>query len=110
MGSAHVWIGSSGDAEAFSSSRPEELTEEKMASHDGIGIIYFPLVPNPAVPDFDPLSISTWSFDLPKDESDKLMDVARANVRDGEEMVVKVLKAMWLRKKRARETEARPVP
>jgi len=52
---------------------------------------------------FDPLSISTWRFELSMEESGKLMSTAKENVRDGEEMVVKVLRAMWLRKKRARE-------
>lgn len=101
---AHVWIGSSsGDGEALSSSSASELDEEKLASHDGIGIIYFPLVPNLAVPNFDPLSISTWRFELQRAESDQLMGVARANVDAGDEMIVKVLRAMWLRKRRARE-------
>lgn len=102
--SAHLWIGtSSTDGAALSSSQASELDEEALASHDGIGIIYFPLVPNKAVPDFDPLSVSTWRFDLQREESDKLIAVARANVKGGEEMVVKVLRAMWLRKRKARE-------
>lgn len=105
--SAHLWIGSTGDSEALSSSNAAELTEEKLAAHDGIGIIYLPLVSNPTVPDFDPLSISTWRFDLQESESDRLLKVARANVQGSEEMIVKVLKAMWIRKKRAREGKQR---
>ncbi|KAF8322241.1 FabD/lysophospholipase-like protein [Clavulina sp. PMI_390] len=105
--SAHLWIGSSGDGKPLQSSRASELTEEKLAAHDGIGIIYFPLFSNRAVPGFDPLSISTWRFELQEGESTKLFDTAKANTGDGEEMVIKVLKAMWLRKKRAREEKER---
>lgn len=48
------------------------------------------------------MSISTWRFELEAAESEKLMETSRLNVRGGQEMIVKVLKAMWLRKRRAR--------
>lgn len=58
------------------SSRLDDLKEEELSQRDGIGIVYIPLVPNPRVPDFDPLSISTWRREVLPDESQNLLDTA----------------------------------
>lgn len=100
---AHLWIGSSSDNdEAVSFSSNDEIDEEALATKDGIGILYFPLISNDAVPNFNPLSISTWRFELTADESDKLLATSSHNARSGQDMIVKVLRAMWLRKRRNR--------
>ncbi|KIM27647.1 hypothetical protein M408DRAFT_329861 [Serendipita vermifera MAFF 305830] len=97
-----IWIGSSkvDDAEQ---SRFDDLTEEQLAEKDGIGIVYMPLVPNPAIPGWDPASISTWRREMDPKETDKLFEVAKMNLKEGDEKIRRLLKAMWLRKKRARE-------
>ncbi|KAG9126079.1 hypothetical protein FRC07_005004 [Ceratobasidium sp. 392] len=77
--SAYVWIGSSTDT---GPSRADELSEEDLASRDGIGIVYMPLIPNEEAHRrhgghlWDPMNISTWRFELQREETDKLLTTA----------------------------------
>ncbi|CCO27046.1 hypothetical protein BN14_01079 [Rhizoctonia solani AG-1 IB] len=103
--SAYVWIGSSTDN---GSSRVDNLEEEGLASRDGIGIVYMPLIPNEEVQRrhggslWDPMVISTWRFELQREETDKLLATAEMNFKDGHQKVARVLKVMWMRKRDAR--------
>ncbi|KAG8749919.1 hypothetical protein FRC14_000955 [Serendipita sp. 396] len=98
-----IWIGSSKSSEA-DQSRFEDLTEEELAERDGIGIVYMPLIPNEKVaPGWDPSGISTWRREMDLEETQRLLDVAKANMLEGDEKIRKLLKAMWIRKRRARE-------
>ncbi|KAG8842230.1 hypothetical protein FRB91_004298, partial [Serendipita sp. 411] len=98
-----IWIGSSKSSEA-DQSRFEDLTEEELAERDGIGIVYMPLIPNEKVaPGWDPSGISTWRREMDPEETQRLLDVAKANMLEGDEKIRKLLKAMWIRKRRARE-------
>ncbi len=60
-----IWIGSSSttdDADEVSSVM-DELEEQDLLKRDGIAIVYNPLIPNDsAIPDFDPMEISTWAM------------------------------------------------
>lgn len=103
------------------SSRLEDIEAEDLAKRDGIAIVYNPLIPNDMVPGFDPMSVSTWSFSMPKEESEKLLKVSevrlglfyaaisadkgdlQANFLEGQEKIKKLLRAIWLRKKSQRE-------
>lgn len=69
-----IWMGSSTGAQE--SSRLDDLEAADLSKRDGIAIVYNPLVPNDAVPGFDPMSVSTWSFSMTKEESEKLLKVA----------------------------------
>jgi phospholipase A2 len=100
--SAYVWIGSSTDTNG-TASHIEELDEEELASRDGLGIVYMPLIPNEQVPGFNPADIGTFRFELTPEETENLLTISKSNFLAGEEKIVKVLKAMWLRKKKARE-------
>jgi len=95
-----VWIGST--SEDSSNSRVEDLDDEQLATKDGIGVVYIPQLANDAVPDFNPFSVSTFRFELSRDESEKLVRLGEANFGDGAEKIVKLLRVMWLRKRKAR--------
>ncbi|GJE96563.1 FabD/lysophospholipase-like protein [Phanerochaete sordida] len=100
--SCEVWIGSSESNEA-DSARLDDLDEDALLRRDGIGIVYIPLAPNEArVPGFDPFVVSTWRREVAPAESQALLDVAEANFTDSREKIVRLLRAIWLRKKRER--------
>ncbi|KAH8119590.1 acyl transferase/acyl hydrolase/lysophospholipase [Phellopilus nigrolimitatus] len=88
MSACTIWMGSSAG-----------LQDSICKARDGIAIVYNPLIPNEAVPGFDPMSVSTWSFSMEKTETEKLLTVAG----EGEKKIVKLLRAIWLRKKTQRE-------
>ncbi|KAG8747162.1 hypothetical protein FRC10_002211 [Ceratobasidium sp. 414] len=77
--SAYVWIGSSTDS---GPSRIDKLDEEDLASRDGIGIVYMPLIRNEEAQRrhgghlWDPMHISTWRFELQREETDRLLTTA----------------------------------
>lgn len=100
--SCEVWIGSSESNEA-DSSRLDDLDEDALLKRDGIGVVYIPLAPNEArVPGFDPFIVSTWRREVTAEESQALLDVAEANFTDSREKIIRLLRAIWLRKRRER--------
>ncbi|KAG8721649.1 hypothetical protein FRC08_011577 [Ceratobasidium sp. 394] len=103
--SAYVWIGSSTDS---GPSRVDELDEEDLASRDGIGIVYMPLIRNEEAQRrhggdiWDPRHISTWRFELQREETDRLLTTAEMNFKDGHQKIVRVMRVMWMRRRKAR--------
>ncbi|KZT61963.1 FabD/lysophospholipase-like protein [Calocera cornea HHB12733] len=96
-----VWIGSTGEDET--SSRVEEIDEKNLANKDGIGVVYIPQLANEKVlPGFNPFSVSTFRFELSKEESDKVVRLGEANFEEGSEKIVSLLRIMWHRKRKAR--------
>ncbi|KAI4118940.1 MAG: hypothetical protein LQ345_001077 [Seirophora villosa] len=68
----------------------------------GIAVIYFPFVPNPSVSGVDPNTsdfMSTWNFIYSAEDIDKVVSLARANFREGEEKVKRTVRAVYERKK-----------
>ncbi|KAI0091361.1 FabD/lysophospholipase-like protein [Irpex rosettiformis] len=101
--SCEVWIGSS-ESNGSDSSRLDDLDENALLERDGVGIVYIPLVANDdEVPGFDPFSVSTWRRELTAEESQALLDVSEANFKKSEAKIVRLLRAIWLRKKRDRQ-------
>ncbi|KZO98758.1 FabD/lysophospholipase-like protein [Calocera viscosa TUFC12733] len=96
-----VWIGSTGDDDT--SSRVDEINEESLANKDGIGVVYIPQLANERVlPGFNPFSVSTFRFELSKEESEKVVKLGEANFEEGSEKIVNLLRIMWHRKRKAR--------
>ncbi|CDO78125.1 hypothetical protein BN946_scf184725.g4 [Trametes cinnabarina] len=94
-----VWIGSSKSGDKVSA-RLDDLDEAALLQRDGIAVVYIPLMPNDRrVPGFDPFSISTWRREVSPDESQQLLDVAQANFSESREKIVRILRAVWMRKK-----------
>ncbi|KAI0346554.1 FabD/lysophospholipase-like protein [Trametopsis cervina] len=103
MSTCEVWIGSS-QHDASDSSRLDDLDEDALLRRDGIGIVYVPLAANDArVPGFDPFSVSTWRRELRAEESQGLLDVSEANFGHSQAKIVRLLRAIWRRKKHERE-------
>ncbi|KAI0354075.1 FabD/lysophospholipase-like protein [Trametes cingulata] len=101
--SCEVWIGSSKSADEVSA-RLDDLDEAALLQRDGIAVVYIPLMPNERrVPGFDPFSISTWRREVAPEESEKLLCVAQANFSDSREKIVRLLRAVWMRKKMERQ-------
>jgi len=99
-----IWIGSSAvdDGDQVSSIM-EELEEKDLLKRDGIAIVYNPLIPNDAaVPNFDPMEISTFTMSMTEEETSKLLSVAESNFIEGQEKIRKLLWVIWQRKKAAR--------
>ncbi|KAL5524090.1 hypothetical protein ACEPAG_8263 [Sanghuangporus baumii] len=109
MSSCTIWMGSSSGAEDGQSTLLENIETQDLMQRDGIAIVYNPLIPNDAVPGFDPMSVSTWSFSLEREEIEKVLKVAEANFVEGQEKIVKLLKAIWLRKKAERERREKEI-
>ncbi|KAI0764706.1 FabD/lysophospholipase-like protein [Fomes fomentarius] len=104
LSACEVWIGSSSAAHEVSA-RLDDLDEAALLQRDGIAVVYIPLMPNDRrVPDFDPFSISTWRREVSPDESQKLLDVAEANFEESSEKIVRLLRAVWMRKRMERRT------
>ncbi|KAI8973120.1 FabD/lysophospholipase-like protein [Trametes punicea] len=102
MSSCEVWIGSSKSADEVSA-RLDDLDEAALLQRDGIAVVYIPLMPNERrVPGFDPFSISTWRREVAPEESQQLLDVAEANFTEAQEKIIRLLRAVWLRKKMER--------
>ncbi|OJT06010.1 Cytosolic phospholipase A2 zeta [Trametes pubescens] len=103
MNACEVWIGSSKSTDE-ASARLDDLDEAALLKRDGIAVVYIPLVPNDArVPGFDPFSVSTWRREVAAQESQNLLDVAEANFSDSREKIVRLLRAVWMRKKMERQ-------
>ncbi|KAJ8456031.1 hypothetical protein ONZ51_g12279 [Trametes cubensis] len=103
LSSCEVWIGSSQSADSEVSARLDDLDEAALLRRDGIAVVYIPLMPNERrVPDFDPFSISTWRREVSQEESQRLLDVAEANFMESREKIVRLLRAVWMRKKMER--------
>lgn len=81
MSASTIWMGSSTGAQVASSTSSllDKLEEQDLMQRDGIAIVYNPLIPNDAVPGFDPMSVSTWSFSMGREESEKVLKVAEVS-------------------------------
>lgn len=73
----YIWIGSS---QTTSSPKVSDSdTEEELASRDGIGIVYIPLVTSSMVSNPGEL-VSTWRLELKQEETEGLLDVAKVHM------------------------------
>ncbi|KAI0666447.1 FabD/lysophospholipase-like protein [Trametes maxima] len=103
LNTCEVWIGSSKTSNEISA-RLDDLDEAALLQRDGIAVVYIPLMPNESrVPGFDPFSISTWRREVSEEESQRLLDVAEGNFTESEEKIVRLLRAVWQRKRMERQ-------
>ncbi|KAL8765244.1 MAG: hypothetical protein Q9209_007637 [Squamulea sp. 1 TL-2023] len=115
----NVWVGTTLERSVSSEPPPSKLLNdlsqewELMDPNAGIAVIYFPFLPNPEVEGVDPATsefMSTWNFIYTSEDIDKVVALARANFRAGEEQVKRTVRAVYERKKGKRlerEKEAR---
>jgi phospholipase A2 len=109
LGYCNIWVGTT--EERISDHEPPEskLVEEDwelMHPDSGITVIYFPFLANPKVPGVDPRTsdfMSTWNFVYTPEQIDKVVDLARTNFDEGAERTKRTVRAVYERKKKARE-------
>ena len=108
----NVWVGTTLERTSETEPPPSKLLSpndsdqwELLSSNAGITVIYFPLLPNPAVPGIDPNTtdfLSTWNFIYAPSDVDQVFALARANFEAGKEQTRRTVRAVYERKKRDR--------
>lgn len=114
LGYCTVWVGNKEERMADSEPPHSKAVEEDweiMQPNAGIAVIYFPFVANPEVEGVDPEKsdfLSTWNFIYTPDNVEKVVALARANFKAGEEKTKMAIRAVYERKKKERlEREGR---
>lgn len=107
----NVWVGTTLGRTSETEPPPSKLLApdsdqwELLSPDAGITVIYFPLLPNPAVPGVDPDTtafLSTWNFIYTPAEIDRVLALAQANFEAGKEQTRRTVRAVYERKKRNR--------
>ena len=115
LGYCNVWVGTT--EERISTMEPPQSKQvendwELMQPQSGIAVIYFPFIANPEVEGVDPEKsdfMSTWNFIYKPEDIDKVVELARANFKEGEGRTKKTIRAVYERKKTKRlERESKP--
>ena len=104
----NVWVGSV-DPQSPKSKRivndPSVDPTILLPEHPGITMVYFPFLPNPKVPGVAPDStpfLSTWNFIYSPEEIDRVVQLARANFAEGEELTKRAVRAIYEKNKTTR--------
>jgi phospholipase A2 len=115
LSACNIWVGSKEEKyskdEPPSSKRlawddPEDSTFHLMRPDASITVIYFPLLPNPKVPNVDPDKtdfMSTWNFIYTPEQVDKVVELARTNFQEGADATKRTIRVVYERKKSIRE-------
>jgi len=114
LGYCNVWVGTTMERQSEiepPQSRVDPNSDWKLLEPNaGITVIYFPFLPNPAVEGVDPNTsdfMSTWNFVYTAAEIDKVVALAKANFKAGEDQTKRAVRAVYERKKAKRlESEA----
>lgn len=111
LGYCNIWVGSAQEKQEFMDEPPsrrvksEEDEAHLLSSDAGITLIYFPFLANDKVPGVDPMKsdfMSTWNFVYTPEEIDKVVNLARANYEEGKGQTMRVIRAVYERKKKLR--------
>ena len=109
-----VWIGNKTTRAGSGSDPPSKrfttASDEEWSllapEESGIAVIYFPLLPNEKVPLVEPDTtsfLSTWNFIYTKEEVQQVVELAKANFDAGKDQTKRCVRAIYERKKKARE-------
>lgn len=107
----NVWVGTTLGRTSETEPPPSKLLApdseqwELLSPDAGITVIYFPLLPNPAVQGVDPNTcdfLSTWNFVYTPANIDRVLALAQANFESGKEQTRRTVRAVYERKKRNR--------
>ncbi|KAL8727289.1 MAG: hypothetical protein Q9181_005764 [Wetmoreana brouardii] len=110
LGYCNVWVGTTLERTSEAEPPPSKRLDidsdwQLMEPNAGIALIYFPFLPNPDVPGVDPDTsdfMSTWNFIYTPQDIEKVVSLARANFKQGEQQVTRVVRAVYERKKARR--------
>lgn len=101
LGKCNIWIGSSKKEHEGASCRRDQPTEQDVIERDGIALVYYPLTGGPELENVADVW-STWRFEYTAEETDKMIKLARANFKTGEEQIKTLIRGLWQRKKALR--------
>ncbi|EEY15013.1 cytosolic phospholipase A2 zeta [Verticillium alfalfae VaMs.102] len=113
LGYCTVWVGTSQER-STSPPPPSRALDDSTHWHisepdAGIAVVYLPLLGNPeAVPGVSPGEsdfLSTWNFVYTPEQIDQVVALARANYAQGQRQIRETVRAVYLRKKKLRETK-----
>ena len=108
LGYCTVWVGSKEERTSDSEPPQSKAVEDGwalMQPHAGIAVIYFPFMANPDVEGVDPEKsdfLSTWNFIYTPENIDKVVELARANFKAGEQKTKMAIRAIYERKRNER--------
>lgn len=108
LGYCNVWVGTTEERQSAAEPPQSKQVEEDwelMQPDSGIAVVYFPFMANPKVPGVDPEKsdfMSTWNFIYTPENIEQVVDLARANFREGEDRTKETIRAVYERKKRKR--------
>lgn len=109
LGYCSVWVGTTVERQDDSQPPQNRVDSDShwklWEPNAGIAVIYFPFLPNPDVEGVDPNTsdfMSTWNFIYTPDQIDKVVSLAQANFRAGEEQTKRTVRAVYERKKAKR--------
>jgi phospholipase A2 len=112
LGHCTVWVGTTEERAEFM----EEPASRRLDADDddashlahpqaGIALVYFPFTANDKVEGVDPLKsdfMSTWNFVYTPEQIGQVVQLARANFKEGEAQTKRTIEAVWRRKRDAR--------
>ena len=108
LGYCTVWVGTTEERTSTVEPPQSKQVEDDwglMQPNAGIAVVYFPFMANPEVEGVDPEKsdfMSTWNFIYKPEDIDKVVALARANFKAGEEKTKTTIRAVYDRKKRLR--------
>ena len=108
LGYCTVWVGTTEERTSDAEPPQSKVVEgdwELMQPNAGIALVYFPFMANEEVPGVDPEKsdfLSTWNFIYTPEQVDKVVALARANFKAGEDKTKMTVRAVYERKKRQR--------
>ncbi|KAK7956591.1 uncharacterized protein PG986_005813 [Apiospora aurea] len=112
LGYCTIWVGTtqekSSEPPPPSKLSPDQNTawEQLRDPGAGIAVVYLPFMSNPKVPDVDPAKsdyMSTWNFVYTPEQIDRVVELARANYDEGKEQIRGCIRAIYERKRHARQ-------
>ncbi|KAF1823866.1 FabD/lysophospholipase-like protein [Dissoconium aciculare CBS 342.82] len=108
LGHCTVWVGTTAERAEFMEEPPSHRLDADCDDHShlshpdaGIALIYFPFTANDKVDGVDPLKsdfMSTWNFVYTPEQISQVVQLARANFKEGEAQTKRTIEAVWRRK------------
>jgi cytosolic phospholipase A2 len=116
LGYCTVWVGTTQERVTEDPPPPSKAIDDATAwqlgePDAGIAVVYMPFMANPRVEGVDPATseyMSTWNFVYTPEQVDHVVALARANFDEGASQIRATVRAVYERKRKAREAaEAR---
>lgn len=115
LGHCAIWVGSKTEQVTDEEPPPRKklgLDDDNHVTNPdaGIAVVYFPLTANKKVTGVDPQTsdfLSTWNFVYTPEEIESVVQLAKANFEEGQEQTRRTIRAVWQRKRDARQANER---